>query len=228
MPEKLHRLPIESGSRKRGSQQQRRRPVPAAAAIEDGDVDDEAGALAAADDLWGDHHGSEVEGGQEEEEGSDDEEDKAEEEEEEEEKKDEDHAAPPPAHPDPRPPALRLGRGEALCGWFGPHAIIQLKSGGYSIWCGRHSNLSDSYKCKADCSGALSNDEKLVRLKRWIVLGYNVDEEDCTLSDYIVIPLSIHIPLSIDPSIHPSVNLWTCLCIDIVIGILHMHIHRSI
>ena len=71
---------------------------------------------------------------------------------------------PPPAvHPDPRPdPAgVRLARGEASCGWFCGHAVIKLKGGGFSIWCGRHTNLTDNYKRNIECSGKLLDDSKI-------------------------------------------------------------------
>ena len=164
LPEKLHRLPIQSGSTNPRVSQRRRRPAPAAADGDGGDEDGDVGPFADADDVWGvDHGSSENEGGEEEASES-----------EEEDEKEQDHPEPPPAHPDPR--RVRLQPGQALWGRFGGHAIIQLKSGGFSIWCERHSNLTDDYKCKADCSGALSDAEKLLRLKRWCVLGFSVDE----------------------------------------------------
>lgn len=73
----------------------------------------------------------------------------------------------------------RLGRGEAIICSFGPHALIRLKSGGLSIWCGRHHNCTDSYKCRSDLSSAKwSDDEIMICLKRWCCRGYSIQEDE--------------------------------------------------
>ena len=73
----------------------------------------------------------------------------------------------------------RLGRGETIIGNFGPHPLIRLKAGGLSIWCGRHSSCTDSYKCRADLtSSKWSEDEIVVCLKRWVCRGYSLEEDE--------------------------------------------------
>ena len=178
LPEKLTRLPIQFDSGAGGRRGAQQRPArarrsqpdgnaaqqPAPAAVQDADHDEDVGALGDADDLWGedgdgtdeevpDQQDVDVGGG-----GVD--------------------AAPEPRSAAAADVQVRLGRGEALWGQFGPHPIIKLRDG-FSVWCSRHSNVTDSYRCKADISGSsLSDEEKLLRLKRWCIKGYQVDPEE--------------------------------------------------
>ena len=84
-----------------------------------------------------------------------------------------------------RPVAAR--RGQRLHSHFGPFVINQLwpneEFKGFSILCKRHKNVGDTKDncCHADLSmetkkEQLTEEETLLRLKRWCALGYNVPQ----------------------------------------------------